>query len=271
MTHNPKGEFPNTAKLPVLKRGDRGLHVRWAQEWLSLHGHRVHTDGFLGPATENAVQEFAGFDVIGKQTWDRLVQPMERCLDLPHFFTGTARDNMSSAIVDLLDDYLEAHPREVGGQNMGPWVRLFMDGNEGDQWPWCAGFVTFVWQQAYAALTQENVDSAAPDDEPFRTFSCDVLAMKAKELGLFVQGDGDPLDLANIIPGDIFLLRGRTPGDWVHTGFVTELRADAYGKGFIKTIEGNTNDDGSREGYEVAARRRGLHRIDFVKAAKELR
>lgn len=48
--------------------------------------------------------------------------------------------------------------------------------------------------------------------------------------------------------GDIFIMDyGKGQG---HTGFVVEVRAD----GTLKTVEGNTNDEGSREGYEVAYR-----------------
>lgn len=32
-----------------------------------------------------------------------------------------------------------------------------------------------------------------------------------------------------------------------------------------RTIEGNTNDDGSREGYEVCARTRDYNEMDFIK------
>jgi hypothetical protein len=37
-----------------------------------------------------------------------------------------------------------------------------------------------------------------------------------------------------------------------HTGFVVEVLSN----GNLKTIEGNTNDEGSREGYEVCYRTR---------------
>lgn len=49
-------------------------------------------------------------------------------------------------------------------------------------------------------------------------------------------------------PGDIFIMDfGKGQG---HTGFVVEV----YANGTMKTIEGNTNNEGSREGYEVAYR-----------------
>ena len=60
------------------------------------------------------------------------------------------------------------------------------------------------------------------------------------------------------MPGDIFLNR-KTSTDWTHTGIVTEV-----GDGWFRTIEGNTNDEGSREGYEACARTRGFKGRDFV-------
>lgn len=58
----------------------------------------------------------------------------------------------------------------------------------------------------------------------------------------------------NVKPGDIFIIDfGKGLG---HTGFVENM-----GKGFVNTIEGNTNDEGSREGYEVARRSRPISSI----------
>ena len=49
--------------------------------------------------------------------------------------------------------------------------------------------------------------------------------------------------------GDVFIMEfGHGLG---HTGIVESVDGD-----YINTIEGNTNDDGSREGYEVARRKR---------------
>lgn len=45
-------------------------------------------------------------------------------------------------------------------------------------------------------------------------------------------------------PGDIFIMD--FGGGKGHTGFVTAVKGD-----HIETIEGNSNDEGSREGYEV--------------------
>jgi hypothetical protein len=48
-------------------------------------------------------------------------------------------------------------------------------------------------------------------------------------------------------------------GDWVHTGLVLSA-----GKETFETIEGNTNDAGDREGYEVCRRVRGYKGKDFI-------
>jgi len=45
----------------------------------------------------------------------------------------------------------------------------------------------------------------------------------------------------------------------VHTGIVVAAHADS-----IETIEGNINNEGSREGYEVCRRFRGYGKKDFI-------
>jgi len=48
--------------------------------------------------------------------------------------------------------------------------------------------------------------------------------------------------------------------DWIHTGIVVRFDDET-----IETIEGNTNDTGSREGFEVVRRIRGYRSKDFVR------
>lgn len=60
-----------------------------------------------------------------------------------------------------------------------------------------------------------------------------------------------PKTSRGIQPGDIFIMDfGKGTG---HTGFVEKIEGS-----LVHTIEGNTNDDGSREGYEVAKRQRPI-------------
>ena len=89
------------------------------------------------------------------------------------------------------------------------------------------------------------------------TFSCDDLARYASGEGLFVH-EAEVVAGKRIPPGSIFLVRA-TPSDWPHTGTVVEAASESF-----ETIEGNTNDDGCREGYEVCQRTRGYGSKDFV-------
>jgi hypothetical protein len=229
-----------------LKRGDGGGQVKLVQEWLSLHDERVAIDGDFGPATEAAVQAFQGrvslpaTGVVDQSTFSHLIAPMVKALQaLP-----VAGRSLGELVVAYARQHLDQHPVEVGGQNKGPWVRLYMDGHEGDAWPWCAGFACFCLKQACGSLGRNL--PVAP------SFSVDELAASAKSKGCFVGRE-------EIGPGGLFLVRS-TPTDWTHTGIVVATDTELF-----RTIEGNTNDDGSREGYEVCARRRGYQKMDFIK------
>jgi hypothetical protein len=240
----------------ALRRGDRKGSVYNIQEWLCLHGLRVVVDGDFGSATQAAVREFQRKSrlkedgVVGRKTYEALVAPLRSVL-AP---LSAGRRSFADLTLAYARRHLAQHPLEIGGQNCGPWVRLYMDGHEGSEWPWCAGFVTFVMKQAAQTL---GVPMPIPG-----SMSCDSLAAQAQNADFFVS----EADLRNgsITTGElptasIFLVR-RTNSDWTHAGLVT-----AFDRGMFQTIEGNTNDEGSREGYEVCARMRGYASKDFIR------
>lgn len=235
-------EFPGeTAK------GKRGNVAKRIQEWLFLHGHQVDVDGDFGGVTESALKDFQDAQtlpqtgVLDEATHNHLIAPMLRALSL----SIDTRMKMGEAVAEIARIHLLEHPREVGGDNKGPWVRLYMEGHEGKSWFWCAGFVTFLMKQACDLLGRNPPIGGS--------VSCDTLAAQAKSAGLFLkEGEATP------VPGSVFLVR-RTSTDWTHTGLVTEARTDLF-----STIEGNTNDDGNRNGYEVCARKRGYGKKDFI-------
>jgi hypothetical protein len=232
--------------VKTLRRGDTKGQVRLVQEWLCLHGEHVSVDGDFGPATESAVSEFQRkrgiippTGIVDATTFDHLVRPMHAAL-APIPANGRSLGEM---VVAYAQQHLAQHPLEIGGQNKGPWVRLYMSGNEGTPWAWCAGFACFCLKQACEVVGQPV---------PIATsFSCDSLASSGKSKGRFGSHS-----MAG--PGSFFLVRN-TPTDWIHTGIVVSTGAET-----CRTIEGNTNDDGSREGYEVCARTRGYGKLDFI-------
>lgn len=233
-----------------IKNGKRGIAAQRVQEWLSLHGHQLEVDGDFGNVTEDTVRDFqkakrlSVSGVVDEETFAKLVAPMRTVLS----FKSKSGNNLGKGALAVANAHLKQHPREVGGANKGPWVRLYMKGNEGRPWAWCAGFTTFCMYQAAGAQSL---------DVPIKgSFSCDSLAAQAKTAGVFLrERDASPEKLT---PGAMFLNR-RTSTDWTHVGFVNSAQPSSF-----STVEGNTNDDGDREGYEVCARRRGYSNKDYI-------
>ena len=120
------------------------------------------------------------------------------------------------------------------GSNSGPIVNLYMDatGDRGNREPWCADFVSWCFQR-WAANT-----SKPPGFEMPRTAS----AFGMEDYGASVKG-------AKVLqshalapqPGDIVVYK------FSHVGILQSVGND----GTLHVVEGNTNADGSREGYEV--------------------
>lgn len=238
-------DFPGT-----LARGTRGRKAAMVQEWLSLHGISLVIDSDYGGITEGCVRRFQsreGLNVTGEvdeETFAAFVAPMRNVLKPLDSVPAT----FSATVAAFAAQHLAIHPIEIGGQNCGPWVRMYMQGNQGRDWPWCAGFTTFLMKQAAEAL-----DVPMPIKG---SFSCDSLAAQAKAAGLFLtESSARPEKLD---PGALFLVR-RTSTDWTHVGMVLEAEAGSFA-----TIEGNTNDDGHREGFEVCRRFRGYGSKDFI-------
>ena len=240
----------------ILKKDSKHKQVRLVQEWLCYHGFKTGVDQDFGPATEKQVKNFQTKNgltpngEVDEHTYAHMVAPILHVLTpIKRRFTSFAEAALAYA-----GKHLRLHPIEIGGQNKGPWVRLYMNGNQGNDYPWCAGFVSFILKQA-------------SDDSTFSmpikgSWSCDSLAAQAKEAGIFI-GERDlkkgRVSRSDLSPACVFLCR-RTSTDWVHTGFATSFENDVFA-----TIEGNTNDEGYREGYEACERVRSYAGKDFIK------
>jgi len=237
--------------VKTTRRGEKSKLIRMAQEWLCLQGFGVMVDGDFGAGTELAVRSFqkklklTGSGQVDQSTWEALVKPMREALSpLP-----AGSKSLRQLVVAYAERHLAQHPREVGGENSGPWVRLYMKGLEGPAWPWCAGFATFILQQASETL---GIPAPLP-----RVFGCDSLAGMAEAKGILLRTK-TPADYAKAAAGTLFLVR-KSPYHWQHIGIVAQVQGDA-----MTTIEGNTNDDGVPEGLEVCRRSRGIKDRDFL-------
>jgi len=238
-----------------LANGAKSMAVRRVQEWLCFHGVQTSVDNGFGDATEQAVKSFQtvrGLTTNGKvdaNTWKALVAPLHAVVaDLSP--PGSALDGLC---LRAARQHLKQHPIEIGGDNRGPWVRAYMNGNDGPGWFWCAGFVTFLLSQATLQL---GVAMPIPG-----SISCDTLAAQARKANRYVSGT--TLEKGKAAPDAlgkcfIFLVR-RSSSDWTHTGLGFNLQGNTF-----STIEGNTNDDGGRNGFEVCSRTRSVPEKDFI-------
>ncbi len=139
--------------------------------------------------------------------------------------------------MSIVEDLLKVAKSQVGvsevppGSNRGGKVEAYLNvtGLDGG-YPWCAAFVAWCGVKAF--------DKKWPLP---RTADCDQLLSFANKNGILKTTPQ---------PGDVFLCLA-TSTDATHTGFVVDVKA---GGASVSTIEGNSNTNGSREGFEVAAR-----------------
>lgn len=125
------------------------------------------------------------------------------------------------------------------GSNRGPQVDEYVKSvglDPAGKYSWCMAFVYWCHQKA-----------------------ADMMGVKngmLKTGGVLMQWQKRKQDYRVLTPrpGDVFIMDyGKGLG---HTGIVERVDND-----YVYTIEGNTNDDGSREGYEVCRRRRQRNKV----------
>ncbi len=231
-----------------LTIGASGPAVKRVQEWLTLGRIGVLIDGSFGPATADAVKmlqqkmTLPSTGVVDSSTMGALVSAMTTALA-----PITPSDSLGADVCRAAEQHIAQNPREIGGENCGPWVRLYMNGDQGVDFPWCAGF-------ACSMIAQAAGDRPLPFPP---SFSCDELGQTATAKGFLRPGAG--IDPSSIPPGSLFLVKKLDGSGWHHTGIVV-----AAGPTSLTTIEGNTNADGSREGYEAIRRVRSYNNIDFL-------
>lgn len=236
----------------LVKLGDNNTNVRYVQEWLRYHKFDVVIDGDFGNATETALKKFQKRTalhingIVDDVTWEKLNAPLTFLDTLP----TTGYSNLAEAIVLNAKRHYKVKPIEIGGQNMGPFVRYYMRGKEGTAYAWCAGSMSTIILQAFKMMKLDPINK-------FKySFSCDEIYKDAKKFGTLINVPE---------PGCIFLsYKSNNPTDCEHTGIVTSFDKK---NNVIGSFEGNTNDNGSREGFEFVPRIRSLTNKYFVKVA----
>jgi hypothetical protein len=125
------------------------------------------------------------------------------------------------------------------GNNRGPAVEWFQRRGEiGPGEPWCAAFVNGVCE---VGCICHNVVS------PFEAVSLQGYVQSYYQ---YASHHGWLIPFEDIFPGAVFLKWFGPPKNrYAHMGFVdTPMPANEQ----FRTVEGNSNEDGSAEGYKVA-------------------
>lgn len=231
--------------------------VRRVQEWLNIHDCVTAIDGGFGDSTEEQLKKFQlkqqrqASGELDEETWALLTAPVRRALaTIDH----GASSSLEDAVIRVAQQHIHEAPIEVGGNNCGPWVRLYMRGLEGTDEKWCAGYVCFMVAQA-----ARDLNLAMPFT---RQVGVDQLVQDAKTAGRFMGEASLPNSISRrskLRPGYIFVVR-KTADDWIHTGLVLSLKDQTF-----DTLEGNTGGDGGTDGANARQSNRPYVSKDFLR------
>ena len=240
----------------LLRTGSKGTEVTRVQHILNkikIAKTPLKLDGDFGPKTLDAVKAFqlsegtAADGIVGPETEKRMVQRYRGVQ--PGKRNGTppvSHDHASFGIVETATQIAlsQLQVREVPlGSNSGPAVDSYNRAARASKGSfWCMSFVYWCFVQASVRTHESN---PMP-----RTAACDYLYDWAKGKHKLTRQPQR---------GDIFLVKGGEYGH-CHTGIVTGAQG-----GSVRTIEGNTNNDGSSNGIGVFARTRSVGSCDFVR------
>lgn len=134
--------------------------------------------------------------------------------------------------------------REDGNSNSGKFVDQYLEASGVEPGnPWCLAFLYFrLWDAA-----GRPVNHKLPLNFPRSAYTPDAVAW-AKAHGLWI-----PQQEHTCKRGDLALFYRSSMGRVCHVGIVTSVSDQKVN---FHTVEGNTNEDGGREGYMVAKKTR---------------
>ncbi len=138
---------------------------------------------------------------------------------------------------------------EINGTNCGPRVNEYKAATwlpSTESWPWCAAFVCWVVREA---LRSTGTKETKTFNRPMTAGAWDFERWSLKQDG---STNTKKPHRGDIAPGDIVVFK------FSHIGFAIS-KPDV--NGFVVTIEGNTDGQGSREGGAVLRKRRHVSQI----------
>ncbi len=156
---------------------------------------------------------------------------------------------IAEAVALAAESKIGAH--ESGGANKGPEIQPFFDADSydpngpkpgDDGYPWCAAFVCWAVKQALTGRTVSFKRPTTPGAWDFERWCRE----QDKSVMLKKPHNGD------IKRGDIVVF------EFSHIGIAV---GSPDTNGNVKTVEGNTDASGGREGVEVARKTRHISKI----------
>jgi hypothetical protein len=160
--------------------------------------------------------------------------------------------SINDIIIKIAADYLGE--QEIRG-NKGFLNKEFEEKMIATGWQksqaWCAYFAELVWRESYASL------NSLIENEVRELFSGSAVAtfVNYKNAGWKINQNTNPA------PGSLAIWQNYNKGvaSWSgHAGIFANTVSFTH----FHSIEGNTNDSGEREGYEVAGRKRRFNYHD---------
>jgi hypothetical protein len=188
-----------------------------------------------------AVQRLLGVSADGADgpvTWNAILAKLST--KEPVVLGGTISEKMVALARE------EIGVSEVDGSNCGPRVdeykaATWLDADKG--WPWCAAFICWLVREA---IEGEGVTFSRPQTAGAWDFENWAKQQAAEGVNLRKPTNED------IKAGDIVIFT------FSHIALAVK---DVDSSGYVKTIEGNTNGAGSREGGSVLEKRRHVSKI----------
>lgn len=229
-----------------VKKSDRGNDVKKVQEWLCLNSviyknlNSTEIDSNFGNATEICVKDFQKLKninvsgVVDESTFFELSKPLRNAFTAKNI----PNNNFRELICKIAQLHFENSPRELTKHsigNLGPWVRSYCMGEDGDDYWWCMGFVQNIFD-----LSCDLFGNNFKDYMSSKSLDCDVVAQFAISKDRLIRNADLKNRINEINPGDLFFKYSPDKGnEWHHVGIITKVFPD----GVIETIEGNASKD----------------------------